>query len=65
MPKYIYYISMLIGAIVGIYAEAYQDSNWILLMIAMVLLMYGLFGIARTLKSKAEDDSDTNQNLKL
>lgn len=64
MPKYVYYISMLMGAIIGIYAEAYRDSNWILLMVAMVFLMFGLFGIGKTLKSKANKD-DHNQNLKL
>ena len=65
MPKYIYYISMLLGAILGIYAEAYRDSNWLLLMLAMVLLMFGLFGIAKTLSSKAQEKDDPNQNLNL
>lgn len=65
MPKYVYYIAMLIGAIIGIYAEAYQNSNWILLMVAMVLLMFGLFGIAKNLSSKAADKDDHNQNLRL
>ncbi len=60
--KYINYVLIIIGACIALYAEAKAEPNQYLLIGGIVVLMMGIYRIARTIPSKsATDDDDLNQ----
>ena len=51
------YIIIATGAILGIYADAYMDDNQVLLVLAIAILMFGLYRLARGISSRKQDES--------
>ncbi len=45
------------GASIGIYADAYSDDDQVLLVLAIVILMFGLYRLARGISSRKPDES--------
>ena len=62
MPKYIFYIFIVIGAAVAIYAKADQSQNQFILIAGIVILMAGVYGVARTIPSKKDQQNDDEHN---
>lgn len=62
MPKYIFYIFIVVGAAVAIYAKADQSQNQLILVAGIVVLMAGVYGVARTIPSKNDRPNDNENN---
>lgn len=58
--KYVNYILIIVGAFIAIYAKTGADQNQYILMGGIVLLMIGIYRIARTIPSRNEDEDDNN-----
>lgn len=54
--KYLNYILIIIGAIIALYSNSSKEQNQNILIIGIVLLMAGIFRIARTIPSKRDKD---------
>ncbi|MGB6267491.1 MAG: hypothetical protein WBF67_00645 [Olleya sp.] len=52
-----YYIFILLGAVIAIYANANEKQNLILLIGGIVILMYGVFNLQATIPSKKDKDT--------
>lgn len=52
------YLLILIGGVIAIYAQATEKQNVVTLIIGIVILMFGVFRIARTIPSKRDDNQD-------
>lgn len=61
--KYLNYILILIGAVVAMYAKVGQDQNQAVLIGGIIILMIGVYRIARTIPSKHTEDNKED-NLK-
>ncbi len=61
--KYLNYLLIFIGAIVAMYAKSGIGQNQYILIGGIVLLMIGVYRIAKTIPSK-NDQEDDNDNLK-
>ncbi|RAJ16331.1 hypothetical protein [Olleya aquimaris] len=53
----LYYIFILIGAGIAIYANANEEQNLLVLIIGIVILMFGVFKLQATIPSKKEKES--------
>ncbi len=53
----IYYILILIGAVVAIYANATEEQNVTILIFGIIILMFGVFKIQSTIPSKKDKES--------
>ena len=62
--KLIYYVSILIGLLVAIYAQAGADQNVYVLVIGIVLLMFGLYNISTGLSSRKEPEGYVKTEIK-
>ena len=51
------YIIIASGAILGIYADAYSDDDQVLLVLAIAILMFGLYRLARGISSRKDQDN--------
>jgi putative Mn2+ efflux pump MntP len=66
MNRKINYILMIIGGLVAFYAQAEKKQNEYLLIAGIVLLMLGIYRLARTIPSKKDDENtttDDNHNI--
>ncbi|WP_397362933.1 hypothetical protein [Olleya sp. R77988] len=52
-----YYIFILLGAIVAIYANANEEQNLLLLIGGIFILMFGVYNLQATIPSKKEKDT--------
>lgn len=59
--KYLNYILILLGAIIAMYAKAEEQQNQYILIAGIMLLMIGVYRIAKTIPSK-KDNEDENRN---
>jgi len=55
--KYIYYLSVVIGGAIAIYANASEQQNTLILILGIVFLMFGIFKIQSTIPSKKEKET--------
>ena len=53
--KNIDYILILMGCFVAIYAQSGEKQNLVILIIGIVILMYGLFRLTRSISSRIEE----------
>ncbi len=61
--KYFNYILIIIGAFVAMYVKAGEEQNQLLLIVGIVLLIVGMYRIARTIPSKYDSDrTDNSEN---
>lgn len=61
--KYLNYILIIIGAFVAMYAKTGADQNQYILIGGIVVLMIGVYRIARTIPSKSNgEDFDNSEN---
>lgn len=60
--KYLNYFFIIIGAFVAMYAKTGANQNQYILIGGIVLLMIGVYRVARTIPSKDHDNDDTNSN---
>ncbi|GAA4883116.1 hypothetical protein GCM10023311_01540 [Flaviramulus aquimarinus] len=61
--KYLNYIFIIIGAFVAMYAKTGTGQNQYILIGGIVLLMIGVYRIARTIPSKSDsEDFDNSEN---
>lgn len=58
--KYLNYILILIGAIVAMYSKADQEQNQFVLIGGIVILMIGVYRISKTIRSKNDDEHNSN-----
>lgn len=61
--KYFNYILILLGAIVAMYAKAEAQQNQYILIAGIVILMIGIYRIARTIPSR-KNDNEEEENTK-
>ena len=61
MSRKISYILIVIGGIIAIYAQAKAEQNQLILIGGIVILMLGVYRIARNIPSK-KDQEDEHQN---
>ncbi|WP_136480849.1 hypothetical protein [Cognatitamlana onchidii] len=61
--KYLNYILIIIGAFIATYSKVGEKQNQFLLIAGIVLLMLGIYRIARTIPSRG-DGEDENHNAK-
>ena len=62
MSKKISYILIILGGLVAFYAQAEKQQNEYLLIGGIVLLMLGLYRLARTIPSRSSDSSDGDES---
>ncbi|GAA4952352.1 hypothetical protein GCM10023314_27240 [Algibacter agarivorans] len=58
--KYLNYILIIVGAFVAMYAKTGMDQNQYVLIGGLVVLMIGVYRVARTIPSKTDDDAEDN-----
>ncbi|MFH6768989.1 hypothetical protein V8G56_09595 [Gaetbulibacter aquiaggeris] len=58
--KYLNYLLIFIGAIVAMYAKSGIDQNQYILIGGIVLLMIGVYRIAKTIPSKKDQEDDND-----
>ena len=56
--KYLNYLLIFIGAVVAMYAKSGIGQNQYILIGGIVLLMIGVYRIAKTIPSKKDQDDD-------
>ena len=62
--KYLNYLLIIVGAFVAMYAKTGADQNQYILIGGIVLLMIGVYRIARNIPSrKVDDDVDNTENI--
>ena len=59
--KNIKYFLIVLGALVALYAKAGDAQNQLILIAGIVVLMIGIYRIAKTIPSK-KDNNDDNSN---
>jgi hypothetical membrane protein len=59
--KNINYFLIVLGALVALYAKAGDAQNQLILIAGIVVLMIGIYRIAKTIPSK-KDNNDDNSN---
>ncbi len=59
--KYLNYILILIGAVIAIYAKVGANQNQYILISGIIVLMIGVYRIAKTIPSK--NDEQNNNDL--
>lgn len=59
----IYYLSIVLGAVVAIYANANEKQNLLLLIGGIALLMFGVFNLQSGIPSKKEKDTFVESEL--
>ena len=52
MKHYISYFIILLGAIVAMYGNSQEPQNTVALIVGIMLLMFGVYRISRTIPSK-------------
>ena len=64
MPNKLNYLLIIIGAFIAMYAKTGIDQNQFVFLGGIVLLMIGIYRIARTIPSRNdnEDDSSSENN---
>ncbi|MDO6597512.1 hypothetical protein Q4512_11345 [Oceanihabitans sp. 2_MG-2023] len=60
MTKKYDYLLVVIGCIVAIYASAESKQNTLILVVGIVVLMFGLFRISRTIPNKKKEEENEN-----
>lgn len=58
--KYLNYILIIVGAFVAMYAKTGMDQNQYVLIGGLVILMIGVYRVARTIPSKSDNDVEDN-----
>ncbi|MGC6430574.1 MAG: hypothetical protein ACON5F_06000 [Jejuia sp.] len=58
--KYLNYILIIVGAVIAVYAQVSESQNQFVLITGIVVLMLGVYRIARIIPSKhqSEDEND-------
>lgn len=56
--KYINYILILTGAVIAMYGKSTQEENQYFLIIGIILIILGVYRIARTIPSKTDQDGE-------
>ena len=56
--KYLNYILILIGALVAIYAKSGTDQNVYVLIGGIVMLMFGIYRVSKTITSKNDEEAE-------
>ena len=59
----IYYLSIILGAVVAIYANANEEQNLLLLVGGIAVLMFGVFNLQSAIPSKTEKDTFVESEL--
>ena len=62
ISRIITFTCLILGGIIAIYAQAQEKQNTYILMIGIVLLMAGVYRLARNIPSKFDDTEDSNFN---
>lgn len=62
--KYLNYILILLGAIIAMYSKVEADQNQYVLIMGIIVLMVGVYRIARAIPSKKDNGGDTNNDEK-
>ena len=57
------YLLIIVGGIVAIYAQHDEQQNQYILIVGVVLLMVGIYRLARTIPSKKEKEEHQNNDL--
>lgn len=60
--KYLNYILILAGALVAMYAKTSANPKQYWLIIGIVLIMLGVYRIARTIPSRNDDENSNPEN---
>ncbi|OBQ56636.1 hypothetical protein [Tamlana sp. s12] len=60
--KYLNYILIVIGAFVAMYAKTNANQNQYVLIGGIVVLMLGIYRVARTVPSKSDHEDLDNQD---
>ena len=60
--KYLNYILILLGAIIAMYSKVGIDQNQYVLIFGIIILMLGVYRIARTIPSKNDKDVNNDEN---
>lgn len=60
--KYLNYVLILIGAVIAIYAKVGANQNQYILIGGIILLMIGIYRIAKTIPSKTDDHENNDLN---
>lgn len=63
MNNRINYLFIIIGGLVAFYAQAEEQQNQYILIAGIVLLMIGIYRLARTISSKNENEDNKNNDL--
>ncbi len=58
--KYLNYILILVGAFVAMYSKTVANQSQFFLIGGIVLLMIGIYRIAKTVPSRNEEDDNTH-----
>lgn len=58
--KYFNYLLIIIGASIAIYAKGGEQQNQYILIVGIVILMIGIYRIAKTIPSRTKSEDDTN-----
>lgn len=56
--KYLNYILILIGALVAIHAKSGTDQNVYVLIGGIVMLMFGIYRVSKTITSKNDEEAE-------
>ncbi|HMC01583.1 MAG TPA: hypothetical protein VKN14_11165 [Flavobacteriaceae bacterium] len=62
MNNWINYLFIIIGGIVAFYAQHDEQQNQYILIGGIVLLMIGIYRLAKTIPSKSEKDEDSHND---
>lgn len=60
--KYLNYILIVIGAFIAMYAKTNANQNQYVLIGGIIVLMLGIYRVARTVPSRSEKDDSENQD---
>ncbi|MBD0831779.1 hypothetical protein [Aestuariibaculum sediminum] len=60
--KYLNYILIMIGAVIAIYSKAGANQNQYILIAGIIILMFGVYRISKTIPSKYSETDDDNEN---
>lgn len=58
IKKYINFVLIVVGIILGFYSSNQTPKNEISLIIAIIFIMIGVYRISKTIPSKTENDED-------
>ncbi len=59
--KHLNYVLIIMGALVAIYAKAEAEQNQLVLVFGIVVLMVGVYRIARTIPSRQQDENSETE----